>query len=101
MFHHVKIHLMDPLTDKEVFLIYKIIPGTPATQSQLAKDVSTFLKWAGEPEHDVRKLYGARVRLFFMIIYKSNFNLNLYSITRLNRISRGWPFYFGSEIVSV
>jgi len=34
--------------------------GTPATQSQLAKDVSTFLKWAGEPEHDVRKLYGMR-----------------------------------------
>jgi len=34
--------------------------GTPATQSQLAKDVATFLKWAGEPEHDVRKLYGFR-----------------------------------------
>jgi len=35
--------------------------GTPATQSQLAKDVCTFLKWAGEPEHDVRKLYGLRM----------------------------------------
>lgn len=34
--------------------------GTPATQSQLAKDVATFLKWAGEPEHDLRKLYGMR-----------------------------------------
>lgn len=30
--------------------------GTPATASQLAKDVATFLKWAGEPEHDERKL---------------------------------------------
>lgn len=29
--------------------------GTPATASQLAKDVATFLKWAGEPEHDDRK----------------------------------------------
>lgn len=29
--------------------------GTPATLSQLAKDVCTFLKWAGEPEHDTRK----------------------------------------------
>lgn len=29
--------------------------GTPATASQLAKDVSTFLKWASEPEHDDRK----------------------------------------------
>uniref|UniRef100_A0A0B6ZR85 Cytochrome c1, heme protein, mitochondrial n=1 Tax=Arion vulgaris TaxID=1028688 RepID=A0A0B6ZR85_9EUPU len=35
--------------------------GTPATQSQLAKDVVTFLKWAGEPEHDIRKLYGLRI----------------------------------------
>ncbi|KAF8792300.1 Cytochrome c1 like protein [Argiope bruennichi] len=29
--------------------------GTPATLSQLAKDVCTFLKWAAEPEHDTRK----------------------------------------------
>lgn len=37
--------------------------GTPATQSQLAKDVATFLKWAGEPEHDSRKLYGMRAAI--------------------------------------
>nr|CAD7430780.1 unnamed protein product [Timema monikensis] len=30
--------------------------GTPATASQVAKDVCTFLKWAAEPEHDQRKL---------------------------------------------
>ena len=29
--------------------------GTPATQSQLAKDVCTFLTWAASPEHDMRK----------------------------------------------
>lgn len=29
--------------------------GTPPTQSQLAKDVATFLKWTSEPEHDERK----------------------------------------------
>lgn len=29
--------------------------GTPATQSQLAKDVCTFLVWAASPEHDQRK----------------------------------------------
>jgi len=29
--------------------------GTPATQSQLAKDVTTFLRWSTEIEHDVRK----------------------------------------------
>jgi len=29
--------------------------GTPATASQLAKDVSTFLVWCAQPEHDERK----------------------------------------------
>lgn len=29
--------------------------GTPATASQMAKDVSVFLKWCAEPEHDDRK----------------------------------------------
>ena len=34
--------------------------GTPATESQQAKDVTTFLAWAAEPEHDERKLMGAK-----------------------------------------
>lgn len=34
--------------------------GTPATESQMAKDVVTFLSWAAEPEHDDRKLMGAK-----------------------------------------
>jgi len=29
--------------------------GTPASQSQLAKDVTTFLSWTAQPEHDDRK----------------------------------------------
>jgi len=29
--------------------------GTPATLSQLAKDVTTFLTWTASPEHDMRK----------------------------------------------
>lgn len=32
--------------------------GTPATTSQMAKDVVTFLSWASEPEHDDRKKMG-------------------------------------------
>ena len=32
--------------------------GTPATQSQLAKDVSTFLTWSASPELDIRRKYG-------------------------------------------
>lgn len=35
--------------------------GTPATMSQVAKDVATFLRWASEPEHDHRKRMGLKV----------------------------------------
>lgn len=35
--------------------------GTPATASQLAKDVSTFLSWCASPEHDERKLTALKV----------------------------------------
>ncbi|KAM8967882.1 cytochrome c1, heme protein, mitochondrial [Pelodytes ibericus] len=42
--------------------------GTPATMSQVAKDVCTFLRWASEPEHDQRKLMGLRVIVFSMIL---------------------------------
>jgi ubiquinol-cytochrome c reductase cytochrome c1 subunit len=34
--------------------------GTPATASQIAKDVSEFLSWAAEPEHDDRKKLGLK-----------------------------------------
>jgi ubiquinol-cytochrome c reductase cytochrome c1 subunit len=35
--------------------IIEYTDGTPATTSQLAKDIGTFLKWTAEPEHDDRK----------------------------------------------
>lgn len=35
--------------------------GTPATKSQLAKDVCTFLVWCSQPEHDERKRLLLRV----------------------------------------
>lgn len=34
--------------------------GTPATASQIAKDVAVFLNWASEPEHDDRKKMGLK-----------------------------------------
>ena len=41
------------------------IVGTPATTSQMAKDVVTFLNWAAEPEHDERKKIGIKAVILF------------------------------------
>jgi len=38
-----------------------IVVGTPASASQMAKDVSTFLRWTQELEHDDRKRMGLKV----------------------------------------
>jgi ubiquinol-cytochrome c reductase cytochrome c1 subunit len=37
--------------------------GTPATASQMAKDVATFLAWASEPETDDRKKMGMKAMM--------------------------------------
>eukprot|EP00803_Ostreobium_quekettii_P004713 evm.model.scf_819.8 EVM.evm.TU.scf_819.8 scf_819:59204-61407(+) len=43
--------------------------GTPATESQQAKDVSTFLAWASEPEHDERKLMGFKWTFALLLMF--------------------------------
>ncbi|MEE6462949.1 hypothetical protein FKM82_005707 [Ascaphus truei] len=43
--------------------------GTPATMSQVAKDVCTFLRWASEPEHDQRKRMGLKVIMMSAILF--------------------------------
>jgi len=42
--------------------------GTPATASQLAKDVATFLKWCAEPEHDDRKRMFIKATMIFGLL---------------------------------
>ena len=45
--------------------IFPLASGTPATTSQMAKDVVTFLHWAAEPEHDERKKIGLKAVILF------------------------------------
>lgn len=42
--------------------------GTPATASQMARDVTEFLNWAAEPEFDERKKMGAKVLVITSIL---------------------------------
>lgn len=59
-----KIGMQAPLYDE----ILEYEDGTPATTSQLAKDVSTFLCWAAEPEHDERKRMGMKAMIYLSIL---------------------------------
>ncbi|CAL9729620.1 cytochrome c1, heme protein, mitochondrial [Monosporozyma unispora] len=43
--------------------------GTPATTSQMAKDVTTFLHWASEPEMDDRKKMGLKAVIILSSLY--------------------------------
>lgn len=49
--------------------------GTPATVSQMSKDVSTFLKWAAEPEHDTRKRMGMKAIAILSLMFGLSFYL--------------------------
>ncbi|XP_075226114.1 cytochrome c1 [Lycorma delicatula] len=42
--------------------------GTPASQSQLAKDVCTFLSWAANPDNDTRQLFALKTLFISSVI---------------------------------
>jgi len=43
--------------------------GTPATQSQMAKDVTAFMRWSAEPWHDKRKRYGLKALVLAVVVF--------------------------------
>jgi ubiquinol-cytochrome c reductase cytochrome c1 subunit len=49
--------------------------GTTATQSQLAKDVCTFLVWAASPEHDMRKRMAIKAMMMFSFLMGTSYYL--------------------------
>jgi len=67
--------------------------GTPGTVTQMAKDVSTFLAWASEPEHDERKRNGIQwigaltVALIITGFYK-RFRWSIFKTRKLSYVSK-------------
>lgn len=49
--------------------------GTPATQSQVAKDVCTFLTWAASPEHDMRKRFAVKCLMIYSVLLAGSYYL--------------------------
>jgi len=64
--------------------------GTPASTSQLAKDVATFLKWAAEPEHDARKKMCIKAMCMFSILLGITYYIKRFKFTVLK--SRKWAY---------
>ncbi|XP_071957652.1 cytochrome c1, heme protein, mitochondrial-like isoform X2 [Antedon mediterranea] len=63
--------------------------GTPATLSQLAKDVCTFLRWAAEPEHDTRKLMGIKMLMIMSVLIGGAFYMkkSRWSVLKTRKIA--------------
>lgn len=59
-----QIAMAQPLNDNQV----TYSDGTPANIDQMAKDVTTFLAWAAEPELEQRKRTGIKVILFLLVL---------------------------------
>lgn len=79
------IGMAPPLQDGQV----EYEDGTPATVSQMAKDVSTFLQWCSEPEQDERKKAGLKwcTGLFFIVVGTAYYKRFKWSLIKNRKIS--------------
>ena len=59
-----KIKMSNPLSDG----IVEYLDGTPATEDQMAKDVTSFLAWAAEPHLEARHKIGFRALIYLLIM---------------------------------
>ena len=59
-----KIKMSQPLYDGSV----EYADGTEATEEQMAKDVTTFLMWAAEPQLEARHRMGLKVIVYLIIL---------------------------------
>jgi ubiquinol-cytochrome c reductase cytochrome c1 subunit len=58
------IKMSQPLYDGSV----EYADGTEATEEQMAKDVTTFLMWAAEPQLEARHRMGLKVIVYLIIL---------------------------------
>jgi ubiquinol-cytochrome c reductase cytochrome c1 subunit len=59
-----KIKMSKPLSEG----IIEYTDGTEASESQMAKDVTTFLAWAAEPELEARHKTGVKVMIYLILL---------------------------------
>ena len=59
-----KIKMSNPLSEDLV----EYIDGTKASNEQMAKDVTTFLAWAAEPELEERHKTGIKVIIYLVLL---------------------------------
>ena len=57
--------------------------GTPATASQMAKDVVEFLNWSAEPEMDSRKKMGIKVLIIGGLLFGLSIWVKKYKWTNI------------------
>lgn len=61
----MRVHGLGPSFICKLTLFHSGPTETPATTTQMAKDVATFLNWAAEPEFDERKRLGLKAVILF------------------------------------